>query len=647
MKNNLLLIFGLMILCIGCTAEEDTWEVKSPDGNIRFIVETVKTGEEETELQYKVFYKDKPAIQSSKLGAIMNEHAYGKNTRIKDVVVSDIDEAYELKAGKKLSTANRCKEMILTFIGETAIDFQLIIRAFDDGVAFRYGFRGAGEATNIIKEEFTEFAVPTDGKAWIHPYDWNDRHKPSYEQYSMNGIPVNSKPKHDKGWAFPMLFQTESGWMMITEAFLDGSYPATHVDNSGTGSAYKIRFPEPEEPIVPDAVEPVSNLPWFTPWRVIVVGEALNTIFATQIVAHLNPASVVGDTSWIKAGRSAWSWWYDGSSPRSYKKQLEYVDLCHEMGWEYTLIDAGWPTMDGKGVEGVVEYAKTKNVGVWLWYHSGAGATETDSPQRRLMSDSKLRRAEMERISKMGVKGIKVDFFDTDKQAVIRLYPAILKDAADFHLLVNLHGATLPRGFERTYPNLLTTEAIRGGETLGRQERCDRAAEHNATVPFTRNVVGSMDYTPVTFSDKIRQGVTAFRRTTMAHQLALSVVFESGFQCLADRAEAYLALPGIPKQFLKDVPAAWDESILLAGYPSDFVVIARRKGADWFIGGINGKDEVREVTFTLPEGCVGKAFTLIKDGKDKDTFDYEQTDGTAHTIQVQMLGNGGFAAQIK
>ena len=253
----------------------------------------------------------------------------------------------------------------------------------------------------------------------------------------------------------------------------------------------------------------------------------------------------------------------------------------------------------------------------------------------------------MERISTLGVKGIKVDFFDTDKQAVIALYPEILKDAARFHLMVDFHGATLPRGFERTWPNLMTTEAVRGAESLGRQEVCDRMAEHNAVLVFTRNVVGSMDYTPVTFSNKIRQGVEAVRKTSVAHQLALAVVFESGFHCFADRREAYLALPDEPKAFLQEVPTAWDESRLLSGYPADHAVIARRKGDTWYIGGINGKDEMRELTFSLPEACRGKQIRWITDGADINSFGEAVTDPTDDSVCLPVLGNGGFAAVIR
>ena len=241
------------------------------------------------------------------------------------------------------------------------------------------------------------------------------------------------------------------------------------------------------------------------------------------------------------------------------------MDLSAEMGWEYMLIDAGWQNMGNGGtMEDVVKYAQQKGVGVWLWYHSGAGREKDSVSTHRLMSDPELRRAEMKRISEVGVKGIKVDFFDTDKQRIIQLYPALLKDAADNHLLVDLHGATLPRGFERTYPNMLTTEAIRGAETLGRQE-----------------------------------------------------------------------------------PAAWDESLLLAGYPADYAVVARRSGDVWYIGGISGKEEEREIEFTLPAGCEGKSFTMIIDGKDKDSFDYMPVENTNGTVKVKVLPNGGFAGMIR
>ena len=642
--SRLTAVSSLLIAAVGSSSAAGMMrEAVSPDGSVKFVTELTDNGA----LRYAIYRNGKLMIQPSQLGLVRNGDEIADGLRLVDVRSESVDDAYLLFSGKKLSTRDRCEEVTYAFVAPDQQKIDLIVRVYDDGAAFRYRLHGDPAKSDTINRELTEFSVPADGRAWIHPYDWNERHKPSYEQYCKNNIPVNSLPGHDRGWAFPMLFQAaDSSWMMITEAHLDGTYPATHVDNSGSGGCYRIRFPEEDEPVIADPSLAVVSGTHLTPWRAVIVGDELNDIFSTQMVAHLNPPCEIEDTSWIKPGRAAWSWWYDGRSVLDYAQQLKYVDLCKEMGWEYSLIDAGWQSMDGNGVEGVVDYADKNGVGIWLWYHSGSGRGDDSPEQHRLMADSLLRRTEMERISRMGIKGIKVDFFDTDKQRIIALYPQILKDAAKYHLMVDFHGATLPRGFERTYPNLMTTEAIRGAETLGRQERCERAAEHNATVPFTRNVVGSMDYTPVTFSNKIRQGVPAIRRTSLAHQLGLAVVFESGFQCYADRAEAYLDLPELPTEFLKSAPSAWEESRLLDGYPSEYAVVARRSGDKWYIGAINGKDCPRTVTVKLPEECKGKSFIVITDGNDINTFGYTKIDKNDGTLTVDMLGNGGFATII-
>ena len=637
MKNWLLPALFCLLAC-SCGTRLP-YRAYSPDGKVCFILENPRQEDGTRQLQYRVTLGERPVVLPSALGLEMDGVVYGRDVRGISARQATVDECYTLKSGKQLDTRDHCTEHILSLRQKGGRDFRLIVRVYDDGAAFRYVFPDTDESVHTIDAELTEFAVP-EGKAWIHPYDWNSRKKPSYEQFARCGIPVGTRSPKEQGWAFPMLFETGSGWSMVTEACLDGTYPATHIDNAGTAGAYRIRFPEPDEPIIPDDPRPQSTLPWSTPWRVIIAGPELGTIFSSQVVAHLNPPCALADTSWIRPGKATWSWWYNGGSVRNYRTQLQYVDFCQEMGWDYSLIDASWERMDGEGVEGVLRHAADRGVGVWLWYHSGAGRDSS------IMSDPPARRAEMKRISALGVKGIKVDFFDTDKQRIIALYPEILKDAAEFHLMIDFHGATLPRGWERTWPHLMTTEAIKGAEGLGRQETCDRMAEHDATVVFTRNVVGSMDYTPVTFSNKIRQGKEAFRRTSAAHQLALSVAFESGFQCFADRAEAYLALPEGPKRFLQEVPVAWDESCLLAGYPADFAVIARRKGDVWYIGGISGKPEARELSFTLPESCKGKTIHWITDGEDIDSFEEQSLVYDGGPVHLPVLGCGGFAGRV-
>lgn len=296
-------------------------------------------------------------------------------------------------------------------------------------------------------------------------------------------------------------------------------------------------------------------------------------------------------------------------------------------------------------IEELVRYADEKNVGIWLWYHSGAGR-ENESGSTPVLSLPEQRRAEFARIEKLGIKGIKVDFFDTDKQRVLDIYLGVLEDAAEHRLMVNFHGATLPTGWHRTWPNLMTTEGIKGAEGFGRQPARDSEAGHNSIVPFTRNVVGSMDYTPVTFSDKIREGVPAIRKTSMAHELALSVVFESGVQNFADRAEAYRELPEGAKNILKRVPTAWDETRYLAGTPGDHVVLARRSGNTWFVAGINGLAEPKTVSFSLPESLVGRKLDLICDPAEEDGFLETSVTITDEPLEISTLPAGGFVGVI-
>ena len=616
------------------------WTLSSPDKKVTLTVKKENNGT----LSYTVYCGKNIAIEPSRLGLIMDEKSIGDNAEfISESKSKEIKVNYSLKVGKQLSTTDHCMEKTLSFKDKSGLTFDIVMRAYNDGAAFRYAFTGKDNKIHTIQNELTEFAVPTNGKAWIFPYMLNDRQRTCYEEYAECEIPIRSKALSKQGWAFPMLFNTNGLWMLITEAEIDGNYPATHVDNSGKDNAYKIRFPEKEEAVYPnDKSEPASTLPWKSPWRSIIVGKDLNTIFSSQMVTHLNPRSVIEDQSWIKAGRSSWSWWSE-KKPRSYKRQTKYADLSKEMTWEYILVDDGWTEMkDGGTMEDVVKYANNSGVNVWLWYASGAGK---ESDPAMIMIDPDLRKKEMKRISQLGVKGVKIDFFDTDKQRVMKLYIDILKDAIDNRLMVNFHGSTLPRGLERTYPNLMSMEAVKGAENLGRQEQCDAAPAHNTVLPFTRNVVGPMDYTPVTFSIKNpkRNGVP---RTSYAHQVALSVVFESGFQCFADKEQVYHSLPDKPKEFLKKVPCAWDESRLVSGYPGDHVIVLRRKGDQWYIAGISGKREKRKLSFTLPDEFRNKKLVLITDGANGTSFG-NKTITVNGTVTVDLLEDGGFAGILQ
>ena len=313
-----------------------------------------------------------------------------------------------------------------------------------------------------------------------------------------------------------------------------------------------MRLPEEEETygVAPQAA--AITLPWTSPWRVLIIGSTLATIVESTMVTDLAPPQAFSDVSWVKPGRVSWSWWSDMTSPRDYQKVFPFVDLASRLHWEYSLLDAGWQQMaNGGDAAELAEYAKARNVGLIAWYNSGGAHNKAEDGPRDLMVDPETRRAEMKRIAALGFRGIKVDFMLSDKQYVIGLYHDILRDAYANRLFVDFHGSTIPRGWQRTYPNLLSMEAVRGSEQYGDSVFQRNAATYNTIYPFTRNVIGSMDYTPMIFGDAPDR---LPHLTTNPHELALSVVFESGLQHFVSTPAMIDAQPDYVKEFLTAVP---------------------------------------------------------------------------------------------
>jgi alpha-glucosidase len=425
MKNILIILCLILFSFPGSSSKNpgNEWVLDSPDKQVKFTVIHKKVpGDEglDDRLFYKVIFHGKDAVLESPLGIEREDVAFVSN--LKPVAVSKvklIDEKYSLKTGKCSEVHNNAKEQVLTFKNRKGDRLELVIKVYNDGVAFCYRFPDNNPALHKILKEQTGFSLPKNGKAWIHPYDWNSRKKPSYEQYCQKEIGIGTASPNEKGWAYPMLFNANGLWILVTEALLDGSWCGTHIQTTPNGM-YLVSLAEPEEAVIPDPPEPVHSLPWSSPWRVIILGDNLASIVETNMVQHLNKPCMLENTDWIRPGRASWSWWSDGGSPRDFKKQMDYVDFTAGMGWEYMLIDAGWPEMKGGSVEDVIKYANNRNVGIWLWYHSGAGIQQDSATVRNLMSIPESRCAEFARLQSLGVKGVKVDFFDTDKQNVVR-----------------------------------------------------------------------------------------------------------------------------------------------------------------------------------------------------------------------------------
>jgi alpha-glucosidase len=560
---------------------------------------------------------------------------------------TELTSVYRMVSGKQLDIRRRMRQRTFTFRNTSGATMTITARAMRDGIAFRYGFPRAAFTEDSLTGEATGFHLPTGGSAWMQPYQRTSTWAPAYESDFRNAIPIGTAAPERSGWALPMLFHSNDAWVLITEAGLDRTSYGVHIERAAEGGLYRVRLPEDNEldGIAPQA--PAITFPWQSPWRVVIVGPTLATIVESTAVTDLAPPTTTTDLGWIKPGRASWSWWSDTTSSRDYQKLFPFVDLASRLRWEYSLVDEGWQEMeDGGDVNDLLDYAKARSVGLILSYGSGSARNDgTDTTSRDLLSDPMARRAEFKRIAALGVKGIKLDFLHSDKQYAIALYEDILRDAAANHLFVELHGSTIPRGWQRTFPHLLSMDAVKGAEQYGDSSFRENAALYNTIYPFTRNVIGPMDYTPMIFG-------TAPNRlehlTTNPHELALSVVFESGVQQFVSTPAMIDAQPDYVKEFLQVVPTVWDETRFVDGYPGRFVVLARRRGPDWYVGAITADTLVSVVEVPLQFlGAGPYTVGLISDGADVDQFASNSERLTNRdTMTVELAPRGGFVARF-
>jgi len=565
------------------------------------------------------------------------------------VVVSEVSEQ---RHGKQRTHTQEFTRRLITFDNADGSRLILELRVGDDSVAFRYVFPETDAGLRRVKEERTGFAVPEGSRGWLLPHDPPGKWTPAYENFFVEIVAGATAPT-PQGWSYPALFKLHrsagrpepSGlrpsdlWLLITEAAVDRHYAGTRLAADAPDGVYRVRLPDRGEGLGQGDVEPQASGAWTLPWRVVILGD-LETIFASTLVEDLNPPAR-GDFSWVEPGRASFGWWIDDDASKKEDVLKAFVDLSAEMGWEYSLIDANWHMAPEGAIERVVAYAKGKKVGLWLWYNSAGPHNDvTEWGPRDRITEQTARRVEFARLKAMGIAGVKVDFWHSDKQSIIALYHDMMADAAKAGLLIAFHGATTPRGWSRTYPNLLGVEAVLNAEQYKYNERYARdAAWHNTILPFTRNVIGSMDYLPAALSDAKYPHLT-----TNAHELALTVVFESGIVHFPDSAKSYKDLPPAALTLLKEVPVAWDQSRLLDGEPGRLAMIARRRGAEWWVGAINGRAEPATVAVDLSFlGDGDWTLTMIRDGGAPRHLLSESANVRAvDKFNVPMLGRGGF-----
>jgi len=637
MKTNLLVVLGLIA---AMTAFAQNRELNSPNQKINVSLENTHNtskGSWYLKINHINGSQLSNVISRIDIGLQRNDQTFADQLQlVNSGKATVINEQYSALHGKKSQCSNSATEVVFSFENPQKTKLKLIVRAYNDGVAFRYEFPDK-TGTYTIQDEYTAYTIADSTKRWLQKF--NPANEGLY-QMTVDG-------SEQKDWAYPALFNTpdQSCWYLLHEADLDGSYCGTKLTNYGDKNKYKLTFPDKWNGRETGEIQPTITLPWKSPWRVVILGN-LKDIVESTLVDDVSTPTVMTKTDWIIPGVASWNYWSDNHGTRSYKTVCQFANLAATMGWRYTLLDWEWDTMtDGGNLDDALQYINERGIKPLIWYNSGGDHTWVNATPKDRMLTHESRMAEFAKLKKMGIAGVKIDFFESEKQNMINYYLDILQDAATFEMMVYFHGCIVPRGWARTYPHLMTYEGVRGAEWYNNgSEFTNTAPEHNTVLPFTRNVVGAMDYTPVTFTNSQYPHVTSF-----GHELALSVVFESGIEHFADRPEGYLQLPDAVKFFLKDVPNAWDDIRFISGYPGKDVVLARRKANAWYVGGLNAelKEKTTKILFDfLPEGRKYK-MTLIADGKYDSAFsiDYKVVDNTSN-IDVKMLRRGGFAIQL-
>ncbi len=579
--------------------------VSGPDGKLLLTV-TCPDGGEAT---YSITYNGKQMLESSPLGLQTNVGDFAKAMKMTGHQERKLDSVYEqtrIKASRVHYLAN---ELVCNFVNEKGQKVDVTFRVSNNDVAFRYTLPKQGERGSVtVNSEKTGFRFPSKTTTFLTPQSdamigWK-RTKPSYEEEYKADAPMDVRSQYGHGYTFPCLYHVgEDGWVLVSETGVSSRYCASRLSDATEGNLYTLTFPMPEENNGNGTIAPAFALPGSTPWRTITVGETLKPIVETTVMWDVVEPLYETEHDY-RMGRGTWSWilWQDGSI--NYDDQVRYVDLAAAMGYEYVLIDNWWNTNIGhERMATLIDYAQSKGVDVFLWYSSSGYWNDIEQGPTNLMDNPIARKREMKWMQKLGVKGIKVDFFGGDKQETIRLYEAILSDADDHGLMVIFHGCTVPRGWERMYPNYVGSEAVLASENLiFNQHFCDEEAFNACLHPFIRNTIGCMEFGGTFLNKRLNRGNNGgtTRRTTDVFQLATAVLFQNPIQNYALAPNNLMDAPQVCLDFMKKVPTTWDEIRFIDGYPGKYVVIARRHDQQWYVVAVNGTKEVLKLKLELP-----------------------------------------------
>lgn len=599
---------------------------------------------------YSVSYDGKTILEKSPLGFIANTGNFSQGMSLIGQETSQINKTYTQDRIKRSVVNYAANELTVRLQNTNKQPVNIVFRVSNNDVAFRYEIPKSSETGSmVINEEKTGFDFPEYTTTFLTPQSdamigWK-RTKPSYEEEYTPDAPMNTRSQYGHGYTFPGLFRIgNDGWALVSETGVDSKFCASRLSDATPEGLYTIAYPMPEENNGNGTSAPGIALPGVTPWRTITVGNNLKPIVETTVPWDVVEPRYESEHTY-QFGRGTWSWilWQDGSI--NFDDQIRYINLAAAMGYEFFLIDNWWDKNIGhKRMEELARYAQSKNVSPIVWYSSSGYWNDIEQSPTNIMDNPITRKREMKWLQKIGAKGIKVDFFGGDKQETIRLYEAILSDADDHGLMVIFHGCTLPRGWERMYPNYVGSEAVLASENLIFNQHFNDNEAFNACLhPFIRNAVGSMEFGG-TFLNKrynrTNDGGTT-RRTSDVFQLATAVLFQNPIQNFALAPNNLTDAPEVALDFMKQIPTTWDETVFIDGYPGKYAVLARRHGNRWYIAGINAQKEPLKLSLNLPMLNNGDVVVTYTDGKQGEPQRKELSVKTATSVPVTIQPNGG------
>lgn len=648
------------------TAKDKT--IASPNGQL-----VVTLSDADGKPTYAITLNGKEVMQPSRLGFVADFGDLTHSMTLTDSRDYPMEKHYDMTRTKRAHVDFKANATDVTFTNAKRQRFVVTFVVDNNNIALRYAIprqKDDNPKCAVIRGEATSFHFPDGTTTFLCPQitpmtGW-ERTKPSYEEEYTADAPMTAKSQFGVGYTFPCLFHEQlSGngnakkadqskddyWVLVSETGVDGSYCSSRLSDYDPQTGYTVAYPQPGENNGNGSAAPGIALPGTTPWRTITIGQTLAPIVETTI-----PFDVVEPkykTKYdYKPGRYTWSWlvWQDNSI--NYADQVQFIDLAAKYGYEYVLVDNWWDkNIRHEGIEKLAAYAKAKGIRLMLWYNSNGYWNDAPQSPRGIMNDAIARKREMAWMERIGIAGIKVDFFGGDKQQTMQLYEDILSDANDHHLAVIFHGCTIPRGWERMYPNYIASEAALASENVFFTEHHAKKEGFEMTMhPFSRNAIGSFDWGGVIMNRYLSRDNHSRhpRYTSNVFELATAITNQTSVNCVEVTPQSDSTVNAVERAFLKDIPTTWSETKFIDGYPTRYAVIARQDAVSgkWFVGGLNGLSKPLQLTFSLPM-LAGQQVTLLTDGKNREAVKKTIKVGKDGKLKVSFLPMGSIVIRQK